>query len=219
MFRLRNAAFAATFRYIFIILSAALFSPAFGQNDDNATENKSTDTIAVARIEGSILEIWKLSPQATIRKPIYVDTSEVSFHRFHAGNADYALRESLGQHGQPGRSLKLSERESQFSAPYIQQFGYYFYSHYDRLQYNCRRPFTLIQYSVESKSGLNIDFFQVQNVNPYFNFGFELNYFNGEGHYLKTQHAGKMLRGFASYTGARHRAFLSTSSYYSSQIN
>jgi|GEM_PF-5360753 len=175
---------------------------------DSLKTTVSDDSLAQIDPRLPVLQIWELSPKAMLKRELHLDTLADDMHRLYAGKAFTGLRESLGQNGQPGRSMKLSEREPALSMPFVQGFSYYFRSHHERKRYNARRPFSQLYYGASSKKEQNFEFFHTQNVSPFFNMGFFMNYFNGYGHYRRTSYEGKLLSGFASYEGARLRSYL-----------
>lgn len=152
---------------------------------------------------------WTYSPRGSVNNPLAVDTMPDRIHQLYPGIGSSHLIESLGQLGQPGRSMLLQNRNKTFDMPFIQAYSYYFFSHNDRIAYNTGSPYSDLYYNSTSKKQQNVGFLHTQNVNPYFNIGLRLNYFNSEGHFVNSQYAGRMISGFASYTGSVHRAFIS----------
>lgn len=154
-----------------------------------------------------VVELYTHSPLRTIIQRQYFDSTATRLHTLHTGNAVCEIRESLGQHGQAGRSIKLNERQYKLNSPFVQQHDYYFFSKDDAFIYNARKPYTTLQYTSSSKKEQHVNFYHTQNVNPSFNIGFRVNFFNSEGHYTHSKYSGKSLQAYANYKGGKNRSF------------
>ena len=180
---------------IVIIVGLALFTiTAYSQID--SLENKK-------------LYSWQLNQHDFSKEYVEMDTTLSSFQNYNPLLQYTILPNNLGNLGSAAQSRIYFDREKYgtgflFSQPY----GIYFKLPSNQKYYNTKRQFTLLNYSSagpkeESEQILGV--LHTQNVNEYFNFGFDYDMISSDGRYQNQQIKQNKINLFSSYTKKRYQ--------------
>jgi hypothetical protein len=169
------------------------------QNDKSLTKSN-IDTSAV-------IYAWFLDKNYANPEQVDIDTSLVRFQVYNPVYRKYILPATLGNTGSAFLTLNFFERDYKEDLLFLHSYKGLF-STYDNTYYiNTKKPFShLFYFNGASKRNKeeNIEIFHSQNVNPRFNFGFDLKILSDKGLYKYLVVKNKNFKAFTSYSGNRY---------------
>lgn len=185
----RNAAL-----YLLIILVS---NNIFCQAMDSAADTLTMDTTA------AIVRTWILAEDYTLLKDARLDTNKTGFQVYNPVFRNSISNSWLGNIGLPVKNNLLYWNEKKMEYLFLEPFVPYLFRQDNTVFYNVRKPFTLLGYHSAITSRIKRDeSFQAlhtQNVNPFCNFGAEINIRTSEGQYLYQRARTVNFRSWLSY--------------------
>ncbi len=138
-------------------------------------------------------------------KSFYEDTLTNEFYRY---LPQYKYTDHFYGYVNPGTPMLpmiFSHRTPNHKFWFFNNYYPYITHHSDIIYFDATRPFTIFNFAGGAVNQELVRFFHTQNVNPQFNFGFNINIINSDGHYMYNKAKVNSLSFFKSYTKRRYQ--------------
>jgi hypothetical protein len=111
--------------------------------------------------------------------------------------------------GTPVLPMIFSEQKTTHKFWFLNNYYPYIAHHSEIVFFDATKPFTIFKFAGGAVNQELVKFFHTQNVNPQFNFGFDINIINSDGHYMHNNAKVNSLSFFKSYTKRRYQTYTS----------
>jgi len=110
----------------------------------------------------------------------------------------------LGVIGQAAYSLSYFDNKSIIDNPFLSPYSLCYFSKSDKVFYNTRRPFTIMQFVGSSSVLEYFNAIHTQNINKDWNIGIEMKFYGAEGAYVNQKSSTRSAKAFSTYFGPRY---------------